>query len=65
MVDAHRNNWSMAKMICVSPDKNSVVWNVQLLVVSCNGTKTALERPIRKIILLVEAEEVLIPRRGE
>ena len=39
-VDAHENNWPMAKTIRVCPDKNGVVRNVQLLIVLCNGTKT-------------------------
>ena len=64
-VDAHWNNWSMAKIIHVCPDKNGVLQNVQLLVGSCNGTKTVLDRPIQKIVLLVEAEEGLIPQWGD
>ena len=64
-VDAYRNNWPMAKIIRVCPDKNCVFRNVQLLVSSCNGTKTVLDRPICKIVLLVEAEEGSIPRRGD
>ena len=39
-VDSHRNNWPMAKIIRVCPDKNGVVRNVQLLIGLCNGTKT-------------------------
>ena len=31
-VDAYPNNWPMAKIIRVCPDKNGVVQNVQLLV---------------------------------
>ena len=60
-IDAYRNNWPMAKIIQVCPVKNGVVWNVQLLVGSCNGTKTVLDRLIHKIVLLVEAEEGSIP----
>ena len=39
-IDAHQNNWPMATIIRVCPDKNGVVPNVQLLVSSCNGAKT-------------------------
>ena len=60
-VDAYQNNWPMAKIIQVCPVKNGVVRNVQLLVGSCNGTKTVLDRLIHKIVLLVEAEEGSIP----
>ena len=62
-VDSHRNNWPMAKIIRVCPDKNGVAWNVQLLVGSCNGTKPVLDRPIDNFFLLVEAEEGSIPQR--
>ena len=55
----------MAKTIFVCPDKNGVVRNVQLLVGSCNGMKTVLDRPIHKIVLLAEAEEGSIPQRGD
>ena len=61
-VDEHRNNWPMAKIIRACPDKNAVLQNVQLLVGSCNGTKTVLDRRIQKIVLLVEAEEGSIPQ---
>ena len=62
-VDAHQNNWPMAKIICACPNKDDVVWNVLLLVGSCNGTKTVLDRPIHKIVLLVEAEKGSPTRR--
>ena len=64
-VDMHQNNWPMVNIICVCPDKNGVVRNAQLLVGSCNGTKTVLGRPIHKIALLVEAEEGSIPQRAD
>ena len=54
-VDEIRNNWSMAKIVRVCPD--GVVRNVHLLVGSCNATKTVLDRPTHKTVLLVEAEE--------
>ena len=62
-VDARRNNWPMAKIICACPDKHGVVQNVQLLVGSCNGMKIVLCRPIHKIVLLVDAEEDSIPQQ--
>ena len=52
-VDAHQNNWPMAKIIRVCPDENGAVGDVQLLVGSCEGTKTVLGRTIQKIVLLV------------
>ena len=64
-VDAHQNDWPMAKIIHVCPDKDGVFLNVQLLVGSCNGTKTLLDRPIHKIVLIEEAEEGSIPQRGD
>ena len=64
-VDTYQDNWPMAKIICVCPDKDGVVWNVQLLVDSCNGMKKVLDRPIHKIVLNVEAEEGLIPQQGD
>ena len=51
-VDSHRNNWPMAKIIRVCPDKNGVAWNVQLLVGSCNGTKPVLDRSIHNFFYL-------------
>ena len=62
-VSYYQNNWPMAKIIHVCPDKNGAVLNVQLLVGSCNGTKTVLDGPIHKIVLLVEAEEGSIPNK--
>ena len=55
----------MAKIICVCPDEDGVVQNVQLLDSLLNGTKIVLERPIHKIVLLVEAAEDSIPLRGD
>ena len=57
-VDAHRNNWSKAKIICVCPDKNGDAQKPQLLVGSCSSTKIGLDRPINKNVLLVETEKV-------
>ena len=51
----------MAPIIRVFPDKNCVVRNIQLLVGSCNSTKTVMERPLHKIVLLVEVEKGLTP----
>ena len=62
-VDSHRNNWPMAKIIRVCPDKSGAARNVQLLVGSCNGTKAVLDRPTDKFFLLVEAEEGPTPQR--
>ena len=64
-VDAHQNDWPMAKIIHVCPDKDGAFLNVQLLVGSCNGMKTLLDRPIDKIVLIEEAEEGSIPQRGD
>ena len=55
----------MTKIICVCPDKVGVVQSLQLLVGSCNGTKTVLVRPMHNIVLLVKVEEGLIPQRGD
>ena len=55
----------MDKIIRVCPDKDGVDRNVQLFVGSCNGTKTVLDRPIHKIVLLVEAKEDSIPQIGD
>ena len=55
----------MVKIICAFPYEDSVVWNVQLLVGSCNGTKAVLDRPVHKIVLLGEAEECSIPEQGD
>ena len=56
-LDVHRNNWPMAKINCVCPNKDDAVRNVQVLVGLCNGIKAVLGRPIHKTVLLVEADE--------
>ena len=64
-VDPYRNNWLMAKIIHVCQDKDGVVQNVQLIVGSCNGMETVLDRPIHIIVLLVEVEEGSNTQRGD
>ena len=62
-VSYYQNNWPMAKTIHVCPDKNGAVLNVSLLVGSCNGMKTVLDRPINKIVYLLRQRKVRFPTR--
>ena len=55
----------MDKIIRVCPDKDGVVRNVQLFVGSCHGTKTVLDRPIHKIVLLVDAKQDSLSQTGD
>ena len=48
-----RNQWAMAKVIGTNCDENGLVRSVKLLVA---GSNSIMERPISKIILLLENE---------
>lgn len=54
-----RNHWPMAKVISTFPDKKDVVRSVTVRVSRSNLKKepSVLNRPINKIVLLVEAEK--------
>ena len=54
--DLSRNRWALAKITKVFPSKDGLVCKVQLLITR-NGKRTTLERPINKLTLLVENNE--------
>ena len=63
--DSHRNQWPMARIVSIEPDKNGNVRNVELQVADRNSDgQQILRRTITKIILLVENELVRIPTEG-
>ena len=63
--DSHRNQWPMARIVGIEPDKHGNVRSVELQVADRNGDgQQILRRPITKIILLVENELVRIPTEG-
>ena len=51
--DLPRNQWSMAKIIDVRADEQGLVRSVWLWM----PTKSTLEQPIDKLVLLLEAED--------
>ena len=55
--DLSRNRWPLAKITKVLPSKDGPVRKVQLLI-KRNGKRTMLERPINKLTLLVENNDM-------
>ena len=58
--DLMRNKWLMAKIVQTFKDDNGDVRSVRLKVVQSKSNEvcTILERPVTKIVLLLEQEEV-------
>ena len=54
-----RNRWPTAKVVVTHPDHQGHLRSVMVL--TCNGSR--LERPVNKIVLLIEAKTG-IPRLG-
>ena len=56
--DAARNSWPMGRILEINKDENNIVRNVKLLIGKKGSSFTSqiLERPIRKLILSVDAE---------
>ena len=61
-----RNHWSMCKVVGKNSDDKRVVRSVKLLLGNSGNKddKYILERPITKIVLLLEAEDVDSPTKG-
>ena len=53
-----RNKWPMARVTTTSPDKKGIVRSVQLQLGKSSGKEQKiLERPVNKLVLLVENEK--------
>ena len=61
-----RNHWPMCKVIGANSDDKGAVQSVKLLVGNSGNKddKRILERPITKIVLLLEVEDVNFPTKG-
>ena len=59
--NANRNEWPMAQVIEKIPDKDGQVRSVKLRIGSKNNSDQTLIRPITKLVLLVENEDVRFP----
>ena len=61
-----RNHWPMCKIIGTNSDDKGVVQSVKLLLGNSanNNDKRILERPVTKIVLLLEVEDVDSPTKG-
>ena len=59
--NANRNEWPMARVIEKIPDKDGQVRSVKLHIGSKNNSDQTLIRPITKLVLLVENEDVRFP----
>ena len=56
--DATRNSWPMERILEINKDENNIVQSVKLLIGKKGSSFTLriLERPISKLVLLVDAE---------
>ena len=61
-----QNHWPMCKVVGTNSDDKGVVRSVKLLLGNSGNKddKYILERPITKIVLLLEAEDVDSPTKG-
>ena len=61
-----QNHWPMCKVIGTNSDDKGVVRSVKLLLGNSgnNDDKRILERPVTKIVLLLEVEDVDSPTKG-
>ena len=56
--DARRNQWPMARVIEVHPSDDGLVRSVKVKMASKNNEQgSSLDRPISKLVLLLESEE--------
>ena len=56
--DSMRNKWLIARVIMAYPDKKGIVRSVQLQLGKSSGKeRTIFERPVNKLVLLVENEK--------
>ena len=63
--DIGRNEWPMARIVCIEPDSQGIRRSVQLKVIDTSNNNIKLfRRPISKIVLLVENEHGSIPNEG-
>ena len=59
--DLGRNKWLMARVMKAEPDLNGAVHSVELGTVDLLNNQKLLQRPINKIVLLVENEMAQLP----
>ena len=63
--DAPRNQWTLCKTIKANPDDQGIVRSVALLLGTDdnNNRERILERPISKLVLILEANDIDSPTR--
>ena len=63
--DAPRNQWPLCKTIKANPDDQGIVRSVALLLGTDdnNNRERILERPISKLVLILEANDIDSPTR--
>ena len=61
--DCQRNQWPLARIIGVDPDRNGDVRSVTLRVADSNNCNQTLRQPITKTVLLVK-NEIDSPSKG-
>ena len=64
--DAPKSQWPFCKIIKTNPDDQGIVWNVTLLlsIDDNNNRERILERPISKLVLILEANDIDSPTKG-
>ena len=64
--DAPRNQWTLCKTIKANPDDQGIVRSVALLLGTDdnNNRERILERPISKLVLILEANDIDSPTKG-
>ena len=63
--DIGRNKWPMARIVSTNPDSQGIVRSVQQKVIDTSNNNIKLfQRPISKIVLLVENEHGSVPNKG-
>ena len=55
--DVRRNQWPMARVIEVFPSSDGLVRSVKVQITSKDDKRLLLDRPINKLVLLLESEE--------
>ena len=63
--DAPRNQWPLCKIIKIYPDNQGIVRIVTLLlgIGDNNNREQTLERPISKLVLILEANDIDSPKK--
>ena len=55
--DVRRNQWPTARVVEVFPSSDGLVRSVKVLIASQDDKRLMLDRPINKLVLLLESEE--------